>query len=161
MSRHDPAGDPGWPSDPETLLQEYRELSRTLRQTRPEDVSRQLPGLVDTLTAESTEHPSTQRFRVGVSVSANHSLFDYFLERVRSPDAEGVPVETVKEPVSSDHHYLQFTYPPDPRFDDAALRGALLARLDGRIHELEVHTNGRPEDCLSDVWGLMGGDGVD
>lgn len=143
--------------EPEGLLDEYRALAESIRQDRPDDVGRQLPGLVDTIVSESVERPEIIRFHVGISVSANHTLFDYCLDRVSPLNDENHRVEPIKEPISTEHHYLSFTYPRDPHFDVDGLRGALLSTLDRRIRELEGSTNDRGEDRLSDVWGLMGG----
>lgn len=144
-------GEPSVPNDAEGLRRQYRALSETISEGRPADVTRQLPGLVDAVVAASREASPPAEFHIGVSISTNDALFDYFLKRVPPGDATDARPTFVKEPIDRELHYLQFTYPGDPHFDAAALRGAILATLQRRIRELEADDD-TGEDRLAGVW---------
>lgn len=152
-------------SDDNTDLSEV--IESTLLDMDPDEVARQLPHLVETVVAESRFSEDTEKFVIGVSLSRNHTLLDYRLERVVVDDAYDSPwLETLKPAVSTSHEYLTFTYPPDPNFDAAALRGALLAVFE---HERtrspftrspseskddgETETSGRLSNLLSQLVG--------
>ncbi|MDX1744605.1 MAG: hypothetical protein R3324_01595 [Halobacteriales archaeon] len=110
----------------------YSEIQSNLASMSAEVIDRSLPNLVDAIeTASSRE--TTRRFRIGVSFSRQFRPLDYQLDRVYEGDEGGREIESIKEPVSTKHRYLRFTYPPDPSFDACALRGALLAVVEGEI----------------------------
>lgn len=110
----------------------YSEIQSNLASMPPEVIGRSLPNLVDTVAAESSIE-GTRRFRIGVSFSRQFRPLDYQLDRVYESEEGGRAVESIKEPVSTNHRYLRFTYPRDPSFDACALRGALLAVVEGEI----------------------------
>lgn len=133
-------------------LQWCERVRTALQEKTADDVARELPGLVDRLASVSSEVEDTRRFFVGVSLSRNDTLLDYSLSRVGG-DAT---VETLKEPVSTDHRYLTFAYPPDPHFDAAALRGALLGTVEAHLRALTAK-----EDIprIARLWDHLHGDG--
>lgn len=105
-----------------------------------EAVARQLPHLAEQLAERAADDVSTLQFVVGVSSSRNQTLLDYRLDRWVETD-DGVRREVLKPPVSEQHRYVTFPYPPDPTLDEPALRGALLAAI-----ERELAVRGWPED---------------
>lgn len=110
----------------------YSEIQSNLASMPAEVIDRSLPNLVDSVAAESTRD-DTRRFRIGVSFSRQYRPLDYQLDRVYDDEDGDREVESIKEPVSTNHRYLRFTYPQDPSFDACALRGALLAVVEGEI----------------------------
>ena len=119
--------------DEDDLAGWYADVRETLTHKEPRDVVRELPGLVDyvTDTAEDVDH-----YVVGVSFTKKHTCLDYAVDRVHLVDDGDPYVETVKTPASGSHRYVQFSHPPDPHFDAAALRARLLAAVDAEYREL-------------------------
>lgn len=119
-----PYHDPGIPDRFETIRSVVRHMD-------PDDISRQLPHLIDIVRSHSTNDDQTVRFVIGISFSQNETLFDYRLDRIAESDEPGQPrYETLKPPVTDGHFYLVFSYPADPNFDAATLRGALLTAIE-------------------------------
>lgn len=106
-------------------------MRSVLLEMPPEEVSRQLPNLVETIREESESSEDVQNFVIGVSFSKNDTLLDYRLERlVEYPEYDSPKLETVKPAVTGRHMYLTLVYPPDPKFDASTLRGALLTVIE-------------------------------
>ena len=139
------------PSTPPTSMSEdlagwYDDVRAALQAKPAADVARELPGLVDHLTGDD----EADHYVVGVSFTKNDTCLDYAVERV-TVDEDGQPhTETVKTPASGSHRYVQFTHPPDPQFDAAALRARLLGAVDRERRELaNVEGTG---SSLADLW---------
>lgn len=119
-----PYHDPGIPD-------RYETIRSAVRQMEPDDIARQLPHLIDLVRTHSGSDEQTVRFVIGISFSQNETLFDYRIDRIAESDEAGQPrYETLKPPVHDGHLYLVFAYPPDPNFDAATLRGALLTAIE-------------------------------
>lgn len=129
----------------EDLAGWYADVRAALQEKPARDVARELPGLVDHLADDDADH-----YVVGVSFTKNDTCLDYAVERV-TVDDDGEPrAETVKTPASGSHRYVQFTHPPDPGFDAAALRARLLGAVDEERRELaNVEETG---SSLADLW---------
>ena len=124
----------------------YVDVAAALRKKQPEDVAREVPGLVD-IVAEAD--PGVDHFVVGVSFSTRHTRLDYAVEAVRG-DGEERTVETVKEPTAAGHRYVHFTHPPDPHFDAAALRARILSAVDRARRE--AASDDPPTPGFADLW---------
>lgn len=154
MKRNDPTYAPADFDDVEGLRDHYESIRDRLLEQSDLDIRHHLPNLVETL-VEGANEPETVRFVVGVSFTRDHMPLDYRLERVYAPEeVDFLRREQMKTPVSQDHHYVQFVYPPDPHFDADALRAALLATIEGALQAIE---EGQDADLssgssLSDLW---------
>lgn len=123
----------------------YAAVADALREKPPDDVGRELPGLVDHV----TEDDDVDHYVVGVSFTKGHACFDYAVDAVRENDGDRV-VETIKPPASESHRYVRFTHPPDPHFDASALRARLVAALDeGRR---EAADSAAPRPGFAELW---------
>lgn len=120
----------------------YRALSEELRTKAPEDLSRELPGLVDHVAELAS---AGDDLAVGVSFTKHHTGLDYSIHRVT---ADRLLPE--KEPVTDTHRYVRFTHPPDHHFDASALRARLLAAIARERKDLEQRTS-RFADLWSDL----------
>lgn len=115
----------------------YETIRSAVRQMEPDDITRQLPNLVDLVRTHSRNDEPTVRFIIGISFSQNETLFDYMLDQVREVDGTSQPrFETLKPAVHDNHHYLVFAYPPDPQFDATTLRGALLTAIEDEATQM-------------------------
>lgn len=153
MSRKDPKYAPPDLDDVEGLRDHYESIRERLLSQSELDIRHHLPNLVETL-VEGSNEPETVRFLVGVSFTQEHTPLDYMLERVYAPEeVDFHRRDEMKLPVSQDHHYVQFAYPPDPQFDADALRAALLTSIEERLKTIEENdaamTSG---SSLSDLW---------
>lgn len=116
---------------PRSVGDQYAAVRSAVQAMDASEVARQLPNLVETIVAESTDSEDTVKFLIGISFSKNETLLDYRLERLVYPeDADRPYLEAVKPAVTQEHIYVTFPYPPDPQFDAATLRGALLVALE-------------------------------
>lgn len=132
--------------DPEDPASWYADVADALRGKAPEDVARELPGLVDVVAAAPDEEPAhdadvaptdatPDSYLVGVSFTKEHACLDYAVEAVY---ADGDPyTETVKPPASERHRYVRFAHPPDPHFDASALRARLLGAVEWERRQAE------------------------
>lgn len=97
----------------------------------PQDLSRELPGLIDKINSPSEDLGEIIRYAVGVSFSKNGSCFDYWINAIITlEDRDDYRTHSMKDPVTSSHDYVTFFYPPDPYFDAQTLRGVLLAAIE-------------------------------
>lgn len=127
----------------------YEEIREILRQKTPEELDRELPGLIETVGTHSIGSQVTVRFVVGVSFTHQGTAFDYWLDRViDAGDDRGLVIEEEKQAIDDDHRYVVFCFPPDRQFDAAGLRCALLATVEARIHEAEFAPEEPPSRSL-------------
>lgn len=110
----------------------YLELLEELQSKAPDEVNREFPGLVDQVTDLSGTGDS---LAIGVSFTKNHTGLDYSIHRIHGDDDPYL--EPVKEPVTETHLYVQFTHPPDPYFDAAAMRARLIGAVDQERRDME------------------------
>lgn len=137
------------------IYRQYREVRDALLATSPDDFEHQLPNLVEEIATISQTTDDTLRFRIGVSFSQNQTLLDYQLSRVVEEENR-VRVEEIKAPVSQQHRYLQFIYPPDPEVEPNALRGAVLAMLEQELRGLtQAQTQAHSKESIADLWRLL------
>lgn len=115
----------------EGFASHHERIRETVRLMDADEVSRQLPNLVDTVASESANAPETAHFLIGVSFSRNDTLLDYRLDKYVVDERSGQPrYESLKSAISVEHVYLTFPYPPDPNFSADAFRGALLVEME-------------------------------
>lgn len=112
----------------------YREIRDSIRDTRPHDIGHRLPNLVDSV-QDSSKRTDTVRLQIGISFTEGFTPLDYYLYRIIENDGSR-SVQEVKERASKRHMYLEFYYPPDPHFDERALRGAMLAAVDRELRSV-------------------------
>ena len=106
-------------------------IRRVLLEKTPDDLSRELPGLIEEIKKPSNETGETIRYAVGVSFSKSGSCFDYWLNQTVIMDGDDeYRTRVIKAPVTQEHNYVTFYYPPDPSFDGETLRGVLLAMVE-------------------------------
>jgi len=122
-----------------TLVAFYRTLSEELRTKPPEDLSRELPGLVDHVADLAS---AGDDLAVGVSFTKNHTGLDYSIHRIN-----GERLAPEKEPVTDTHRYVRFTHPPDHHFDASALRARLMGAVARERKEIE-----QPTSRFADLW---------
>lgn len=122
--------------DLEHPTQGFDEIRQILLGKSSDEISRELPGLIETVQTQSLGKDDTKRYLIGISFSKRGTCFDYFIDRVIDVDhQENHNVEVIKEPVSSEHQYITFQYPPDQAFDGAALRGVLLSTIEREVED--------------------------
>lgn len=151
MSNHRTPPDLGEALNHSHLLSNYEQLATAVIDAHPDDVGQQLPGLADQIASLSQEREDLREFIVGISYTHRYSLFDYELYEVREKSSDELITRVIKEPVSENHHYISFVYPADPRFDNVALRGVILAELNRRIRELSG-IDDQDDPTFADVW---------
>lgn len=149
-----------------TVEDEYEAIRSAIREMEAREVARQLPNLVETVVSESTPPEDTVKFIIGISFSKNETLLDYRLERlVQLEESERLYLDVIKPAVTHEHHYITFAYPPDPHFDAAALRGALLVALERGFERGGARLEPTDTDSvdetglsgrLSDIWRRIG-----
>lgn len=121
---------------------DYDEIRTILLEKPTEDIERELPGLIDTLSTHSIDSDETIRFVVGVSFTTHGTCFDYWVDRVIRREGNGhIVSQPVKQPINENHSYVKFCYPPDQYFDAATLKGALLATVETHLdsREFDAH----------------------
>ena len=97
----------------------------------PQDLSRELPGLIDEINSPSEDFGEIIRYAVGVSFSKNGSCFDYWINAsIAIEGRDDHQTHSMKDPVTSTHNYVTFFYPPDPHFNAQTLRAVLLAAIE-------------------------------
>lgn len=133
MTPHDSFDGAGRPPPSTDPIERLWVMRNTVLQMDDDTIARQLPHLVEEVAERSTDDVKTLQFVVGVSISRNETLLDYSLDRVVDHGQGDPRLETLKPPVSDEHPYLTFPFPPDPTFDAETLRGALLASLDRQL----------------------------
>jgi len=135
------------------LKDHYQAIKEWLVEQTERDIRHNIPNLVEAI-AEASTDPETVQFIGGVSFTRNHTPLDYRLDRIYAPaDVDFYRRTSVKQPISRDHHYVEFIYPPDPNFDGAALRATLLTAIETEIYSLQDdvdHTS--PRSGLSSLW---------
>lgn len=112
----------------------YRGIRDSIQDTSSDDINHQLPNLVDAV-QDYSKRPNTVRFRIGISFTEDFTPLDYYLIRIVDDDGDR-SIHEVKERASNRHMYLEFHYPPDLRFDERALRGAMLTAVDRELRSV-------------------------
>lgn len=112
----------------------YRNIREAIQETSADDIGHQLPNLVEAV-QDASSRRDTIRFRIGISFTEVFTPLDYYLQRIVDSDGSRA-VEGLKDRASKRHMYLEFSYPPDPHFDEHALRGAMLAAVDRELRSV-------------------------
>lgn len=139
----------------EEIRRQYEAIRATLTESPAEDFVHQLPNLVEEIRTISRTNDDILRFQIGISFSRNQTLLDYHLSRVVATE-NGTRVQETKSPVSQNHRYLQFTYPPDPEATADGLRGAVLAILDQELLEIrQAQAQAESKESIADLWQIL------
>lgn len=131
------------------LTGQYRDIRDAIQETSADEIDHQIPNLVESIRDTSLDD-DTIRFLVGVSFTETFAPLDYYLHRVVG-SGSGQTVEVLKGRASDRHMYLEFQYPPDPRFDEHALRGAILSAADRELRSVK-HRRQIEQTEVSGLW---------
>lgn len=139
-------------SDSDSVRTHYVAIRDWLLAQSERDIIHHLPNLVETIT-DGSEDPDTVRFVGGVSFTQKHTPLDYRLDRVYAEDdVDFYRRESLKLPISQEHHYVRFVYPPDPDFGAKALRSVLLTSVESTLYTSEQANEEPSPGRLSRLW---------
>lgn len=116
----------------------YRTIRANIQQMDADELARRLPGLVESVVSNSRDSPEGLQFELGVSFTKREVPFDYRMDRLVHEGRNEPRAESVKPPISHDHYYLTFRYPPDPNFTADSLRGALLVAIESSLDRRDM-----------------------